>query len=402
MNYRAPIAYLCVLVLVFVGLAQSAYARTTVVWGVNANNQLYFRNGITKTNFTGTEWKQIADKAIKYVDVGPEGQVWAIGTDNAIYFREGITPLNPIGISWKKIDGGLNQISGSSKAVWGVNLNDDIYFREGITPENPTGTKWTKVPGLLKHISVNKNGVVWGVNKNDAIYIRKGITTENLVGTSWLQVPGGLMQICVGSKGDQTSVWGVNKAFYVYSRQGISTSKVEGTTWVQPWSYARAKHFEVDNEDGILWHVNSADNIYVMKEGGAWAHVPGKLKQISVGNIQEAAEYQQEKSAVEPKTEHATPEPVTPEPVTAEPATPVSADIEKLNKNIDILKETIKTYRAALEDRDIKIDAYKKEIEQLRAASPADVKQYVDQIESYKKMVESLTEQLKQAQQGVG
>lgn len=117
------------------------------IWGVNAQNNIWYREGITPASPTGTSWKQV-DGALISLSIGPKGQVWGCNSKDNIFFRHG-----PSG-TWKQIEGGLIDISvGSNNEVWGVARNGTIWFRSGITPNNLMGTHWIGVDGQLTRIS---------------------------------------------------------------------------------------------------------------------------------------------------------------------------------------------------------------------------------------------------------
>jgi hypothetical protein len=57
---------------------------------------------------------------LKYVSVASDGTVWGVNANDMIYRRDGNY--------WTQIPGRLKQISvGSSSRVWGVNANNEIY-----------------------------------------------------------------------------------------------------------------------------------------------------------------------------------------------------------------------------------------------------------------------------------
>jgi len=107
---------------------------------------------------SGPPWTNIPG-SLKHVSVGADGAVWGVNANDNIYRRDGG--------GWTPIPGSLKQISvGNASNVWGVNANDNIYRWDG--------GGWTPIPGSLKHVSVASSGAVWGVNANDNIYRRDG------------------------------------------------------------------------------------------------------------------------------------------------------------------------------------------------------------------------------------
>ena len=165
-------------------LKQISVGDARNVWGVNRNDEIYRRNG--------NAWTRVAG-ALKHLAVASDGTVWGVNADNRIFRRAGN--------SWTPISGQLKQISvGTASVAWGVNTRDEIY--------SWNGSGWTIVAGALKHVSVAADGTVWGVNANDQIYRRSG--------SAWEQVPGALKQISTGAA---TLVWGVNKDDKIYRRK---------------------------------------------------------------------------------------------------------------------------------------------------------------------------------------
>ena len=107
-------------------------------------------------------WEQIAG-ALKHVSVAGDGTVWGVNANDEIFRRDGN--------AWKRIAGSLKQIStGAATLVWGVNKDNKIYRRDG--------NAWKQVSGALKHVTVAADGTVWGVNANDQIYRWTGIAWE--------------------------------------------------------------------------------------------------------------------------------------------------------------------------------------------------------------------------------
>ena len=96
-------------------LKQIDHGLTPEVWGVNAANLIFRINEDKK-------WIRIAG-SLKHVTTGEAG-VWGVNKDDNIFFRTGLT--------WRRIPGKLKQIdSGTSLIVYGVNSKDDIFCRAG-------------------------------------------------------------------------------------------------------------------------------------------------------------------------------------------------------------------------------------------------------------------------------
>ncbi|CAB4026060.1 Hypothetical predicted protein [Paramuricea clavata] len=82
-------------------------------WATRIDNEYIFalQNGA---------WTQV-DGLLSHATVGKSG-VWGLNKDDEIFFRLGVTPDTPSGTGWQKLYGLLKQIdAGSSGVVYGVN-----------------------------------------------------------------------------------------------------------------------------------------------------------------------------------------------------------------------------------------------------------------------------------------
>lgn len=111
-------------------------------------------------------------------------KVWGVNANYEIFYRDGIQDDDPKGDNWRNIKGGLKQLdSGPKGIVCGVNYKSSVYCRGGITEENPAGTKWLYESGRLEYISCCDFGC-WGVNKyNDVFFANQmnGRSTRLLI-----------------------------------------------------------------------------------------------------------------------------------------------------------------------------------------------------------------------------
>ena len=98
---------------------------------------------------SGTGWMQ-TDGKLKHVTVSPRGFVWGVNRNDEVFHRQGITNCNVDGSFWKQIDGSLKQISNGRSGVWGVNANDQIFYREGTFGDNGSeGSSWVQVSDFI-------------------------------------------------------------------------------------------------------------------------------------------------------------------------------------------------------------------------------------------------------------
>ena len=75
-----------------------------------------------------SNWKQIAG-SLKQISIGYSG-IWGVNSNDEIYYRSGIIQDKKEGDIWHNIDGRLKHISSGEFGVWGVNSLDSIYYRE--------------------------------------------------------------------------------------------------------------------------------------------------------------------------------------------------------------------------------------------------------------------------------
>ena len=90
------------------------------------------------------------------IDSGPFGIVYGVNNRDMVYCRNGITRSNPTGSGWTQVTshGRLKYVSCCPYGCWGVNSADQIWFRGGVTPTKCDGDKWIHISGGLRQIEV--------------------------------------------------------------------------------------------------------------------------------------------------------------------------------------------------------------------------------------------------------
>ncbi|XP_067859593.1 tectonin beta-propeller repeat-containing protein 1 [Heptranchias perlo] len=84
------------------GLVQASVG-VNVLWAVTRDRRVWFRRGVCSENSVGTGWICMNVEMVM-VNVGLNDQVWGIGyEDRTIYFRQGVTPTEYSGKAWKVI-----------------------------------------------------------------------------------------------------------------------------------------------------------------------------------------------------------------------------------------------------------------------------------------------------------
>ncbi|XP_043935363.1 fish-egg lectin-like [Protopterus annectens] len=115
-------------------------------------------------------WINIPGK-LKYYSCGTKS-CWGVNSDDDIYFRTDVVTDSCVGTQWQQITGKLSMIEVSTEdSVYGVNSAGELYKRDGISCDNPTGTTWKKVAiqgVLVKHVSLDL-GTVWLITKDGSI-----------------------------------------------------------------------------------------------------------------------------------------------------------------------------------------------------------------------------------------
>jgi len=165
------------------------------VWGVNAQDMVFRRDGAAWTRVEG---------ALKRICAAADGSVYGVNATQEIWkFENG---------HWVKLDGAAVQVScGSAHAVWVVNQAGQIWRRDGAT--------WTNVPngaaGAAKEVCVGVDGSVYMVSASGAIF-----HWEN---NNWTPLPGAVVSLSVY---DRDNIVGCNAA-------GQCWRLTPPTTWSQ-------------------------------------------------------------------------------------------------------------------------------------------------------------------------
>lgn len=74
-----------------------------VLWAVTRDRKVWFRRGVCSENPVGAGWICMNVEMVM-VNIGLNDQVWGIGSDDrSIYFRQGVTPTEYSGKAWKVI-----------------------------------------------------------------------------------------------------------------------------------------------------------------------------------------------------------------------------------------------------------------------------------------------------------
>ncbi|XP_029433080.1 fish-egg lectin-like [Rhinatrema bivittatum] len=97
-------------------------------WGVNSNDDIFYRWGSTSDSCKGSRWQQVEGK-LSMIEVGTEGTVYGANAQGSVFRREGITDNNPIGTSWSQVDScgnNIKHVSFDLGKLWMVTTDDRI------------------------------------------------------------------------------------------------------------------------------------------------------------------------------------------------------------------------------------------------------------------------------------
>ncbi|XP_048476550.1 fish-egg lectin-like, partial [Rhincodon typus] len=133
--------------------------------GVNQNDDVLCVNeeeARSATTPSSPVYNHISGK-LTYYSCGLYG-CWGVNANNDIYFRSNVTPGQCIGSIWVLIRGKLSMIeTGTDGSVYGVNSDAKVFRRDGITSKQPTGTNWSHISiGQIrfKHVTADL-GQLW-------------------------------------------------------------------------------------------------------------------------------------------------------------------------------------------------------------------------------------------------
>ncbi|XP_072409628.1 fish-egg lectin-like [Chiloscyllium punctatum] len=131
-----------------------------IVGGVNMNDDIFCAHqdeARSAISISSPNYNHI-DGKLKYYSCGMYS-CWGVNANDDIYFRTAVTSSQCVGIEWTKVDGRLSMIeTGTDGSVYGVNSNGNVYRRDGITSQNPVGISWTpiNIGGTpFKHVTVD-------------------------------------------------------------------------------------------------------------------------------------------------------------------------------------------------------------------------------------------------------
>jgi hypothetical protein len=268
------------------------------VWGVDDENKVYYRHGISPTTIRGTHWAEIPQSNFVDVAVCTDGHVWAVGADQKIYTRTMIVDDDQVGQAWAVVEDHVcenqvcqntaTQVTCGGGNVMILGANNRVYRRSQVTNDNPAGHGWENPAGLdvdnmWSQVTAGENNQVWMLHASDKNVYR-------YEGSSYQAVqPGRFKQINCGN----WMLVGVTAYNEVYFRQNYAESTPNGDDWEQ---LSGSMAFVSTAEESIVWALDQSGSLWVLDGGDisvvsvihnedeGWTKVEdGKLVQVDVG-----------------------------------------------------------------------------------------------------------------------
>ncbi|XP_077312792.1 fish-egg lectin-like [Lithobates pipiens] len=138
--------------------------------GVNTQDNVYcLRQNDTVSGSSSVTWTPLKG-SLKYYSCGPLG-CWGVNSDDDIYFRHNVNPTTCQGTQQQQIKGSLEMVEvGTDGSVYGVDSAGHVYRRIGINDKNPIGTYWTRLDFsfAFKHVTYDR-GYLWLITPNENI-----------------------------------------------------------------------------------------------------------------------------------------------------------------------------------------------------------------------------------------
>ena len=157
------------------------------VWGCDNKERSWYRKGATNAFAWGNTWKMIPG-SLRQISVGKCG-VWGVNADQQVWFR-----LNTVGdpdnegTGWQRVEGRFQQVYSGPTGVFALAGNRDLYQRVNIQldpnekPLTPTneGTHWIRIEQskenkiIFKQFELSGNDI-WAIDKDNQVFWKSDI-----------------------------------------------------------------------------------------------------------------------------------------------------------------------------------------------------------------------------------
>lgn len=115
-------------------MKQVSVSNAGHVWACDANERIWYRKGANNGFALGQCWKSLPG-SLKQISVGKCG-VWGVNAEQQVYFRVNSfgDPDNE-GTGWLRVEGRFQQVYSGSRCVLALAGNRDLYYRANVLDE---------------------------------------------------------------------------------------------------------------------------------------------------------------------------------------------------------------------------------------------------------------------------
>ncbi|XP_076838964.1 fish-egg lectin-like [Brachyhypopomus gauderio] len=97
-------------------------------WGVNDQDNIYIMKGVSPTACAGSMNWELVPGSLSMIEVSTDGEVYGVNSLGDIYYREGTSPCNPTGTGWNQIQHShkVKHVSYDLGHLWLIGTDDRI------------------------------------------------------------------------------------------------------------------------------------------------------------------------------------------------------------------------------------------------------------------------------------
>lgn len=96
-------------------------------WGVNAAGDIYFARYVYDDKIQTTNWQKIGG-SLRQIEAGPDGEVWGVNSNDELFTRIGVTQGLPSGFKWRRIAGrSFVSVTVGQNALYAVDVGNTVY-----------------------------------------------------------------------------------------------------------------------------------------------------------------------------------------------------------------------------------------------------------------------------------
>lgn len=96
-------------------------------WGVNAGGDIFFTRDVYDDKIQKTNWEKV-DGSLRQIEAGPNGEVWGVNANDELFTRIGVTQGSPTGFAWKRIGGrSFVSVTVGQNALYAIDVGNTVY-----------------------------------------------------------------------------------------------------------------------------------------------------------------------------------------------------------------------------------------------------------------------------------